>query len=192
MIRITGVVLCVAFSGSLAAQSTPNGFDRERLARLDSFLDQVVNQNRAAGVVALILRDGKVVYERSVGYADKERDRRMQPDTLFRIASQTKAITSVAALILMEEGRLHPSDPVGRYIESFNKTTVAVTKDEQTEIVPARRRITVRDLLTHTAGISYGTTGAIADRYAAASMTLRGAASGPRAQRLGRGCPGRL
>ena len=123
-----------------------------------------------AGVVALVLRDGKVIYERAVGWADKENNRRMQMDTIFRIASQTKAVTSVAALILMEEGKLSLTDPVSRYIPSFSKTTVAVTKDEETDDRAGAAAITVRDLLTHTAGISYGTGRAVADRYAAASL----------------------
>jgi CubicO group peptidase (beta-lactamase class C family) len=163
-------VFIAAVTVTLGAQSAPPGFARDRLAYLDRFLDEAVKGDRAAGAVVLILRDGKPVYERAVGWADKENGRRMQMDTIFRIASQTKAVTSVAALMLIEEGKLHPSDAVGRYIDSFNKTTVAVTKDDQLEIVPARRRITVRDLLTHTAGISYGTARSIADRYAAASL----------------------
>jgi CubicO group peptidase (beta-lactamase class C family) len=170
MIRVTAALFIAGLSVTVVAQSAAPGFDAARLARLDRFLDQAVAENRAAGVVALVLRDGKSVYERATGWADKEAGRRMQMDTIFRIASQTKAITSVAALMLMEEGKLHPGDPVGRYIESFNKTTVAVTKNDTTEIVAARRRIVVRDLLTHTAGISYGTSQALADRYARAAL----------------------
>jgi CubicO group peptidase (beta-lactamase class C family) len=168
--RSIAFIAVVTLSAPLGAQSTPRDFSPERLARVDRVLQEYVDDHRVAGVVALVLRDGKVVYERAVGWADKEHGRRMQLDTLFRIASQTKAITSVALLMLMEDGKLNLSDPVSRYIKSFAKTTVAVTKDDQTEIVPARRQITLRDLLTHTAGISYGTGRSVADRYAAASL----------------------
>lgn len=90
----------------------------------------------------------------------------MTPDTIFRIASQTKALTSVAILALVEEGKIGIGDPVSRYIPAYEKTTVAVAKaDGTTDIVPARRAITIRDLLTHTAGISYGTDRSVAGQY---------------------------
>jgi CubicO group peptidase (beta-lactamase class C family) len=155
---------------TLSAQAARSDFNAERLARLDRVMNEYVNEGRVAGAVGLVLRDGKVVYERAVGWADKENNRRMQPDTIFRIASQTKAVTSVAALILVEEGRLTLTDTVGRYIPTFTKSTVASVRDEQIEILPARRAIAVRDLLTHTAGISYGTNRSVADRYAKATL----------------------
>src|SRR5207253_343020 len=89
----------------------------------------------------------------------------MAPDTIFRIASQSKAFTSVAILSLMEEGKIGLSDQVGRYIPGFAKTSVAVRDGADVSIVPARRPITIRDLLTHTAGISYGTDAAVAATY---------------------------
>src|SRR6478672_9688532 len=91
----------------------------------------------------------------------------MTTDALFRIASQTKAITAAATMILVEEGKLLLSDPVSKYVPSFAKTTVAVKKDNGVDIVPARRQITLRDLLTHTSGISYGTDSKIASLYEA-------------------------
>ncbi|HEU4603691.1 MAG TPA: serine hydrolase domain-containing protein, partial [Steroidobacteraceae bacterium] len=129
----------------------------ERLSRIDQLLDQYVADSRIGGAVVLILHDGKPVYEKAAGWSDKDAGRRMETDTLFRIASQTKALTSVVALSLMEEGKLVLNDPVGKFIPEFNHTSVAV-KNEQGEvtIVPAKRPITIRDLLTHTAGISYG------------------------------------
>ncbi len=143
----------------------------DRLARIDGLLQQYVDNQQIAGAVALVLRDGVPVYQGVAGWADKESSRKMQADTLFRIASQSKAITSAAALSLMEEGKLLLNDPVGRYIPEFNKTTVAV-KDEKGEvtIVPAKRPITIRDLLTHTAGISYGREPYIADQYQAKGL----------------------
>jgi CubicO group peptidase (beta-lactamase class C family) len=121
--------------------------------------------------VALVLRDGQPVYERAVGWSDREAGRRMTPDTIFRIASQTKAITSTAVLALVEEGKIGLNDPAGRYIPSFAKTTVAV-KDESGGVttVPAKRAISIRDLLTHTAGISYGTDSHVAALYEAKKL----------------------
>jgi CubicO group peptidase (beta-lactamase class C family) len=148
---------------SLSAQQPE--FDPKRLARIDSVLERYVAESRIAGAVALVLQDGRTVYERAVGWSDREAGTRMVPSTIFRIASQTKALTSVAALILVEEGRLTLDEPVSRYIPSFERTTVAVVVDDTVAIVPARRAITIRDLLTHTAGISYGTTSTVASRY---------------------------
>jgi CubicO group peptidase (beta-lactamase class C family) len=122
----------------------------QRLARVDALLEQYVQENRIPGAVALILRDGKPVYERAFGWADKEAGRRMTPDTIFRIASQTKAITSAAILMLVEESKIGISEPVGNFIPTFKKTTVA---EADGRIMPAKRAITIHDLLTHTAGI---------------------------------------
>ena len=138
----------------------------ERLARLDRVLEEYVERGQLPGAVALVLRDGRPVYQKAVGWADKEAGRRMTPDTIFRIASQTKALTSVAILSLLEEGKLSLSDPASRYIPSFATTTVSVRGENgAVSIVPAKRPITIRDLLTHTAGISYGTEPDIADQY---------------------------
>ncbi|MGO1070337.1 serine hydrolase domain-containing protein [Lysobacter sp. CA199] len=134
----------------------------ERLARLDTALQRYVDDGRIAGAVALVLKDGQPVYERALGWSDKEAGRRMSADTVFRIASQTKAITSAAILILAEEGKLTLTEPVSRTIPAFAKTTVASTDGAA---VAAKRPITVHDLLTHTAGISYGTDDAVKAAY---------------------------
>jgi len=146
------------------------GFAPERLARIDRYLQQAVDSNRIAGAVALVLRDGQVVYEKAVGWADKEAGRRMTTDAIFRIASQSKALTSIAILSLVEEGKLGLGDRVSRYIPSFTKTTVAVKADSGRSIIPAKRAITIRDLLTHTAGISYGTDQLVAPLYEAKAL----------------------
>jgi CubicO group peptidase (beta-lactamase class C family) len=160
---VVAAVLCTL---PLVAQSpaTP-GFAPERLARIDRGLQQYVDEGRLAGAVVLVLRDGQTVYERAVGWSDKEAGRRMTTDTIFRIASQSKAITSTAVLALVEEGKIGLSDPVSRFIPSFAKTSVAVAGDSGVTIVPAKRAITIRDLLTHTAGISYGTESQVAAQY---------------------------
>jgi CubicO group peptidase (beta-lactamase class C family) len=157
-------------SGVQAAAARRLGFAPERLARIDSFLQRAVDSNRIAGAVGLVLRDGQIVYERAVGWADKEAGRRMTVGSMFRIASQSKALTSVAILSLMEEGKLALDDPVSRFIPAFARTTVATRGDTGRVLRPATRQITVRDLLTHTAGISYGTEDLVAPLYSAKGL----------------------
>lgn len=143
--------LSIAIAAPSSADTLRNGFSVDRLARTDALLDSYVADGRVAGVVALVLRDGKPVYERAVGWRDKEAGSKIAMDTEFRIASQTKALTSVAILQLMEEGKLSVREEAGKFIPTFAKTTVGAANP-----VPAKRAITIRDLLTHTAGISYG------------------------------------
>ena len=152
------------------APATRSSISTERLARIDPVLQKYVDDNRIAGAVALVLQDGKPIYERAVGWSDKEAGRKMTTDTIFRIASQTKALTSAAILVLMEDGKLGVTDPVSRFIAPFAATTVAEPAGESVNAaVPARRQIQIRDLLTHTAGISYGT-----DRHVAALYEAKG------------------
>ena len=146
-----------------AAPAAPR-LDAARLTRLDKLLANYVEQGKIAGAVALVLRDGKPAYEKAVGWADKEAGRKMMPDTIFRIASQTKALTSTAILTLVEEGKIGLTQPAGDFIPTFKKTTVSVRSDSG-NIVPAKRAITIQDLLTHTAGISYGTEPHVAALY---------------------------
>lgn len=164
-------VVMLSASCGIAAHSSAlrNGFSGERLARIDSLLDSFVNDGRVGGVVALVLRDGKPVYERAVGWRDKEARSPMAMDTVFRIASQSKALTSVAILELMEEGKLTLNDSAGKWIHTFAHTTVGATRDNGTglTVVPAKRPITIRDLLTHTAGIDYGTSPEVSALYEA-------------------------
>jgi CubicO group peptidase (beta-lactamase class C family) len=142
----------------------------ERLARVEAFLQRYVDQGSIAGAVALVLQDGKVAYEKAVGWRDREAGTRMTADTVFRIASQTKAITSAAVLMLVEEGRVGLTDPVSRFIPEYARTTVAVVTVNGMDTVPARRQITIRDLLTHTAGIAYGGSGPLSEIYAAKGL----------------------
>ena len=165
----------VAASGLQRTTTAPdatalNGFAADRLTRIDRVFQQSVEDERLPGAVALVLRDGRPVYERAFGWSDKEAGRRMTMDTVFRIASQTKALTSVAVLSLMEEGRIALNNPVSLFIPAFAKTTVAVESGGAVATVPAKRAITIRDLLTHTAGISYGTASAVAPLYEAKGL----------------------
>jgi CubicO group peptidase (beta-lactamase class C family) len=168
------VFVTAVLSAALAGAQTParpaaldHGFSRERLARIDTFLQSYVDSARIAGAVGLVLRDGDIVYERAVGWADRESARRMTANAMFRIASQSKALTSVAIMMLVEQGKIALSDPVSRFIPAFARTTVAISEDS---VVPAVRPITIRHLLTHTAGISYGTDAKVARAYAARGL----------------------
>jgi len=142
----------------------------DRIARIDRFLQQYVDSGRVAGAVALVLRDGQPIYQKSVGWLDRESNRAMTQDAMFRIASQSKAITSTAVLMLVEEGRIALTDTVSRFIPAFAHTTVASRADSGRTIVPATRQITIKDLLTHTAGISYGTDAAVRRQYEAKGL----------------------
>lgn len=140
-----------------AAKPELVGFSSERLARLDEKFNSYVTDNKMAGSVILVERKGKIAYYKAFGFRDKESGSKMDVGSMFRIASQTKAIVSTAIMILQEEGKLLIQDPVSRFIPEFKKTTVAVPKEGGGyEIVPAKREITLRDLLTHTAGTGYG------------------------------------
>jgi CubicO group peptidase (beta-lactamase class C family) len=163
--------LAVSADESSSQQATSaTGFSAERLDRIRPMLQRYVDEGRIAGIVTMVLRDGIVVQQTAVGWADKEARKPMREDTLFRIASQTKALTSVAVLQLIEEGKLSLSLPVSEIIGSFAKTSVVVSKDGATNLVPVKRPITIRDLLTHTAGISYGTQPDIAAQYQAKGL----------------------
>jgi CubicO group peptidase (beta-lactamase class C family) len=133
------------------------GISSERLKFLTNTFQEYVDNGKLSGAVALVARKGQIAYLKSFGKSDIENNIPMEESSIFRIASQTKAIVSVGIMILQEEGKLLITDPVGKYMPAFNETTVAVPKqDGEYEIVKANRPITIRDLLTHTAGIGYG------------------------------------
>ncbi|MBK9169435.1 MAG: beta-lactamase family protein [Bryobacterales bacterium] len=171
MLRFVFVLLLAAH---LAAQSLPLappetlGFSPERLRRLDALMDQYTRDGKIAGAVTFIARHGKVAHFQTHGHRDLESKQPMTRDTLFRIASMSKAITSVAVMMLLEEGRVRLNDPVSRFIPSFEKTTV-LTASGGSE--PAKRPITIRHLLTHTSGVSYGANAA-AKRYQDAGVHM--------------------
>ena len=147
------------------------GLSAERLAVLDARLKSFVEEDRIAGQVVLVLRDGKVAFSAANGWRDKEAGAAMSGDTIFRIASQTKAIVSTAIMVLQEQGKLDISDPLGRYIPEWSDMRVAVVPDGSVGYVleDAARPITIRHLLTHTAGMSYGG-GPAQDRWEAAGF----------------------
>lgn len=147
------------------------GMSSQSLKRLSSTLDGYVKNGQLAGGVAMVLRRGKVVYLHTFGSRDREANSPMKADAIFRIASQSKALTSVGIMMLQEEGKLLISDPVSKFIPEFASSTVAVPKNGGGyDVVKAKRQITIRDLLTHTAGISYGG-GPAKDKWDAAKIS---------------------
>lgn len=138
------------------------GFSSERLARIDREMNDWVQKGWMQGGTAIIIRNGKIVYHKAVGYNDLEVKTPMQKDNIFRIASQTKAITSVAIMILFEEGKLLLDDPVSKYIPAYKKQQVLDKfnpADTTWTSVPAKSDITIRQLLTHTSGLGYAQIG---------------------------------
>ncbi|HMT73566.1 MAG TPA: serine hydrolase domain-containing protein [Chitinophagaceae bacterium] len=138
------------------------GFSSERLARIDREMNDWVQKGWIQGSTAIIIRNGKIAYHKAAGYNDLEAKTPMQKDNIFRIASQTKAITSVAVMILFEEGKLLLDDPVSKYIPAFKKQQVLDKfnpADTTWTAVPAKSEITIRQLLTHTSGLGYAQIG---------------------------------
>jgi CubicO group peptidase (beta-lactamase class C family) len=135
------------------------GMSKERLARIDAMLQEAVAEGDVPGAVALVARNGKIVYHKAFGMADNESGRALKKDDVFRIASQTKAITSTAVMMLWEEGKFKLDDPISKYIPEFKNPQVLNTfqyKDTSYTTTPASGEITIRHLLTHTSGIGYG------------------------------------
>jgi len=136
------------------------GFSAERLDRIEGALKPYIEDKQLAGAVVGVARHGKLVYLKSFGSADAELGTPMKDDSIFRIASMTKAITSVAVMMLQEDGKLLVKDPVSKYIPEFKDQKVMVLRDPKDpkagyDTVPASREVTIRDLLSHTSGISY-------------------------------------
>jgi CubicO group peptidase (beta-lactamase class C family) len=134
------------------------GFSASRLARLDSGMNEWVKKKWINGSVALIARRGKIVFHKAYGFNDLDTKAPLDKNGIFRIASQTKAITTTAAMMLWEEGKFSLEDPVAKFIPSFADQKVMETfnaKDTTFTTIPAKRLITIRDLLTQTSGIGY-------------------------------------
>jgi CubicO group peptidase (beta-lactamase class C family) len=135
------------------------GLSAERLQRLDRVVQEYIDKQWIPGAVVLIARHGKIVYYKGLGKDDVEKGNGMDKEAIFRIASQTKAITSTAVMMLYEEGRFLLDDPISDYIPEFKKPKVLNKfnkKDSTYTTVAARNEITIRQLLTHTSGIGYG------------------------------------
>jgi len=160
------VVLCagVACGQELARakKATDSGFSAERLERVAPFLQAEVDKKAIPGAIVLVARDGKVVYERAIGFQDREKGLPMKADAIFRMASMTKPVTSVAVMMLAEEGKIDLLAPVSQYLPEFKEVKVGVEKKDATtgEVTLAledvKRAMTVQDLLRHTSGLVYG------------------------------------
>jgi CubicO group peptidase (beta-lactamase class C family) len=138
------------------------GFSTERLKRIDREMNEWVQKGWMNGGVALVIHNGKIAYYKAAGYNDLDTKAPLQKDAIFRIASQTKAITSVAIMILFEEGKLLLDDAVSKYIPAFRKQQVLDkfnAADTTYTTVPAKKEITIRELLSHTSGLGYAQIG---------------------------------
>jgi len=173
MSRLLAVALLLLFSAStVLAQSTdilpraatPEavGLSSPQLARLAAATNGHIESGIVPGAVILIARQGKIAFFETFGFRDRAAGAPMTPDALFRLASMTKPITSVAVMMLVEEGKLQVYDPVSRHLPEMVKLKVAVERTDASgakvlELVEPRREMTVQDLLRHTSGLTYGT-----------------------------------
>ncbi len=170
---------CGLFAQSASVKSAADiskaGMDRERLARIPARMKEFVQEGRIAGAVMLVARHGQVALLEAVGYQDLETKKPMRTDTIFQIRSMTKSVTSVAIMILLEEGRLLLSDPVEKYLPEF-RDQMMVERREGDKVVATKkpsRAITIFDLLTHTSGMPGGETRAIQrDKTAAENLAM--------------------
>jgi len=169
LIKIILIVLTVSANAQTESNqksaplttATPEsvGMSAERLNRMEAMCKESIKNSDVPGIVALVARKGKVVFHEAYGMADTESGREMKKDDIFRIASQTKAITSTAVMMLWEEGKFRLDDPISKYIPGFKNTGVLESfkySDTSFTTVPAAKEITIRHLLTHTSGIGYG------------------------------------
>ena len=167
LIAALGTPLLVSNASAAAAepvraQAVEAGFSPDRLARLEGAMNDWVQRGWMPGCVAMVIRDGRVAFLHAAGYDDLNARTPLRTDAIFRIASQTKAVTSVAIMMLMEEGRLLLDDPVSKYLPAYRNQQVLASfnpVDGTVTTVPAKRDIRIRDLLTHTSGIGYSVIG---------------------------------
>ncbi|WP_167018605.1 serine hydrolase [Chitinophaga sp. Cy-1792] len=154
MNRIYATWIGLIMAGSAVAQ------ENQLTAKLDELSARLVTQQSVTGINVLVIKDGKTAYNKAFGYADMETKRKLQTDDIFRVASQTKAITSVAVMMLWQDGYLLLDDPISKYIPAFKNPKVLASfnpADSSYTTVPASKEISIRDLLRHTSGLSYPT-----------------------------------
>jgi CubicO group peptidase (beta-lactamase class C family) len=159
------------------------GLSGERLARITKVLGAEVEQGKLPGAVVAVARRGKLVYFEAIGYQDKPADKKMQKDSIFRVYSMTKPWTSLAAMMLVEDGRIQLTDPVSKFLPAFKEMKVSVatpnaaTGQISYETVPAAREPTIQDLLRHTSGLAYDfvtRNAAVKEAYAKAGLDAIG------------------
>lgn len=162
-IKLSALLLLVvsgtASSQSIQVHAKPNAhIDYNRLKRIDTLVNSYINNNWLRGAVTIVVKDNQLVQYKGYGYSNFETQKRMDSNAMFRIMSQTKAVTSIGILILYEEGKFLLDQDIADFIPSFKNLQVMDTyneKDTTYTTVPAKRGITFRDLLTHTSGIDY-------------------------------------
>lgn len=145
-----------------ATNPQETGFSADRLSRIDKLLEERVRNQSIPGAVALIVRNGKIAYYKAFGFSDVNKKTPLKKDDIFRIASQSKAITALAVMILWEEGKFLLDDPVSQYIPEFAHPKVLTSfnkNDSSFTAQPATHEITIRQLLTHSSGIDYAVIG---------------------------------
>lgn len=147
--------------GPITATPEETGFSSAGLARIDAYLKNEIAENRIPGAIMMIQRNGKTAYFNSFGVRDPSTKEPMTPDTIFRIYSMSKPITTVAAMMLVEEGKLALNEPLSKYIPAFADVKVGVEHKGEDgliglDLVPAKRPITIQDLMRHTSGLTYG------------------------------------
>ena len=170
---LLGFLSAVAAFGQDLPSAKPEslGLSQERLERISAKVQHNIDDKRIAGAVTLVVRHGKVAWLKSQGMMDREAAKPMQPDALFRICSMTKPITSVAAMMLYEEGKFLLDDPVSKYLPEFKNMKVLVKPASgEPYSIPAKNEITIRDLLRHTSGITYQWNGDLGAAYEKAGV----------------------
>jgi len=156
---VAALVLLGGCASNPGWNSAPGAFSAERLRQFDATVRADVDAGRIPGVVMLVAQNGKVVLQTAYGKQDAAAGTPMTPDSIFRIYSMTKPIVSVAALMLVEEGRMQLADPVAKFIPELKDLKVGVEKGGSLELVASSRPITIHDLLRHTSGLTYGVFG---------------------------------
>jgi CubicO group peptidase (beta-lactamase class C family) len=145
---------CMGFAGELPVTSPENvGMSSEKLARAKSSVQALIDNEKMAGASIIVARNGKIVLSETFGMMDQKANKHMQPDTIFRIYSMSKPISSVAAMMLYEQGKLKLDDPISKYIPEFKELKVYSESGKHDDQV---RQMSVRDLLRHTSGLTYG------------------------------------
>src|SRR3954470_19907653 len=147
--------------GPVTVKPVEAGFNEAGLARLDAYIKNEIATNKIPGAIMMIQRQGKTAYFSSAGVRDPGTKEPMTPDTIFRIYSMSKPRTTVAAMMLVEEGKLQLEEPLSKYIPAFANVKVGVEKKGEDgamglDLVPAKRQITIQDLMRHTSGLTYG------------------------------------
>jgi len=169
---ISALVFSIVLSAAAFAQDLPTakpesvGLSSERLEKISAAVQRSIDDKRLAGAVTIVVRHGQVAYFKAQGLADREANKPMQKDSIFRICSMSKPITSLAVMMLYEDGKFLLDDPVSQYLPEFkNMKVLAKNANGQTYTVPATKEITIRDLLRHTSGITYNWNGDLGQAY---------------------------